>query len=130
DDAPEFELWREGWRDSLCREALALHERVRRCHELSGQPERALLHARRYTELAPWDEGGHRQLMRLLAEYGQRGAALAHYESCRLALARELEVPPAAATRLLMESIRDGAFESATDAQAIGVRPEVVAEGS
>lgn len=130
DDAPEFELWREGWRDSLCREALALHERVRRCHELSGQPERALLHARRYTELAPWDEGGHRQLMRLLAEYGQRGAALAHYESCRLVLARELEVPPAAATRLLMESIRDGAFESAADAQAIGVRPEGVAEGS
>ena len=46
--------------------------------------------------------------MRLLALSGQRGAALAQYETCRRALREELDVAPGAETRQLYERIRDG----------------------
>ena len=66
--------------------------------------------------LAPWQEEAHRTLMRLLAVDGRRSAALAQYETCRRALARELDVEPSAETIALYERIRDHKMrtESAT----------------
>jgi DNA-binding SARP family transcriptional activator len=46
--------------------------------------------------------------MRLQARGGQRGAALAQYETCRQALAEELGVEPGPETIALYERIRDG----------------------
>jgi predicted ATPase len=46
--------------------------------------------------------------MRLLMLSGQRGTALAQYETCRRLLAEELGVEPAAETTKLYEQIRDG----------------------
>ena len=70
--------------------------------------EQALGFARRQVELAPWDEEGHREIMRLLAFSGQRGAALAQYEACRRALADELDAEPSAETVALYDQIRAG----------------------
>ena len=46
--------------------------------------------------------------MQLLAEDGQRSAALAQYETCRVTLANELAVEPSAATEELVAAIRAG----------------------
>ncbi|MFW6082604.1 MAG: AfsR/SARP family transcriptional regulator, partial [Chloroflexota bacterium] len=58
--------------------------------------------------IAPWQEETHRQLMRLLALNGQRGAALAQYESCCAMLDDELGVEPTIETRLLYSRIKSG----------------------
>jgi hypothetical protein len=61
-----------------------------------------------------WNRGreqAHRQLMRLLALNGQRGAALAQYETCWRALAEQLDIEPAQETTRLYEQIRDGTLD-------------------
>jgi DNA-binding SARP family transcriptional activator len=65
-------------------------------------------YATRLLALEPWREGAHQDLMRLLAGSGQRGAALAQYETCRRVLAEELGVEPGPETTALYERIRDG----------------------
>src|SRR5690554_3980509 len=113
EEVPEFEEWRGKQRERLHCEALGLLERLRAGHEQRGELEQALTYARRYTLLEPWDEEGQRQLMALLARNGQKGAALAQYESCREILARDLGLEPEAATYSLMERIRnDGLLPS------------------
>ena len=67
-----------------------------------------LASSRRLLSLEPWSEIGHRLQMELLARNGQRGAALAQYESCRAILADELGVVPMAETIALYEQIRAG----------------------
>ena len=69
----------------------------------------ALGFARRRAGLDPLDEPAHRDLMRLLAEAGDRGGALVAYDRLAERLRRELGVPPAAATRSLAADLRGGA---------------------
>jgi DNA-binding SARP family transcriptional activator/predicted ATPase len=114
---PEFEEW-------MMRRRVALRQQVREAlthlsayHAQRGDYEPALETTRRQLALGPWWEEGHRQMMRLLARSGQRGAALAQYETCCRVLAEELGVEPAAETTQLYEQIRDGVF-AATLAEA------------
>ncbi|MCB0124074.1 MAG: hypothetical protein KDE58_17590, partial [Caldilineaceae bacterium] len=74
----------------------------------------AQLYAERQLRLAPWHEEAHRQLMTILAQSGQRSAALAHFADCRQILADELGIEPNAETYALYVAIRDGAFAKAT----------------
>jgi DNA-binding SARP family transcriptional activator len=62
----------------------------------------------RLLELEPWREDGHRQLMTLLAQSGQREAALAHYARCCRLLADELGVEPSPETTRLYQQIEAG----------------------
>ncbi len=64
--------------------------------------------AQRLLQLDALHEPTHRQLMRLLAQTGQRSAALTQYETCRHLLATELNVPPDEMTVALYEQIRTG----------------------
>jgi len=107
-DSPAFEEWsvREGER--LHRLAMEALRRLVGCHQARGEYELALQYTRRWVELDPWREPAHRQLMRLLASSGQRGAALAQYETCRRLLLEELGVEPGGKTTQLYEQIRDG----------------------
>jgi len=117
-DSPAFEEWILLNRERFHRlVAEALH-RLAGCHEQRGDYEAALRHAWRQVELDPWREKAHQQVMRLLALSGQRGAALAQYETCRRLLAVELGVEPAKETTRLYEQIRDGKLE-------VPVRPRV-----
>ena len=81
---------------------------LRRLAAQCDNPKRAEEYLRRALELEPWDEGGQRSLMRLLAARGERGAALAQYESCRRVLREELSAEPEAETTRLYEQIRGG----------------------
>jgi predicted ATPase/DNA-binding SARP family transcriptional activator len=108
DDCPEFEAWlvreQEGWR----RQITELLERLIAYHARQGGNDQALFYARRWLELEPWRERAHRYLMILLAQRGERTAALAQFEICRRALAEELAVDPGQATVALYEQIRAG----------------------
>jgi predicted ATPase/DNA-binding SARP family transcriptional activator len=110
-DAPEFEQW-------LLSERTRLRERyLHGLHLLSdqlagrGELAGAADALRRVLHEEPWREEAHRQLMLLLAQSGQRSAALAQFELCRQALASELNVEPVAATLELVARIRTGELD-------------------
>lgn len=111
DGCAEFESWlvreRGFWQQQVAR---ALEQLVTHHLEL-GEFDAAQAHARRWLELEPWQEEAHYGLMMALARAGRRTEALAQFDLCRRALACELDAAPRAATLVLAEQIRTGAFE-------------------
>jgi DNA-binding SARP family transcriptional activator len=111
EDNREFENWllaeRQRWR---ARAELILR-RVIVGHTRRGRYTDALQHARNLLRLAPWDEETHRQVMRLLAWTGQRGAALRQYETCIQTLWEELDVQPSRETTVLYQGIQTGKLD-------------------
>jgi predicted ATPase/DNA-binding SARP family transcriptional activator len=123
-NAPEFEAWMLAEKDRL-REALL------RCLEsLAGHAvaqndiQQALAFTRRIVEIEPWREDAQRRLIELLAESGQRAAALKQYESCRQALLEELGVEPELETTALFEVVRAGAAVSPSLVPAHNLPPD------
>ena len=112
DGLPDFEGWLYLKRESYHRHALALLERLGDCHEQNGNLAKALQLANRYLELNPWDEVGHRRLMRLLALNGHTASALAQFESCQRILQKELSVSPDAQTIELFQQIKARRFDA------------------
>lgn len=108
-DSAAFEEWALLERERLQRFVVDTLQRVAEWDERRGEHEEALGHIRRWVELEPWQEEAHRQLMRVLAQNGQRSAALAQYEACRSALAKELDTGLEEETTALYERIRDRA---------------------
>ncbi len=106
-DSAPFETWIVRCRQRGQRRMAAALRYLAAAYDQEGRAERALATARRLVELDPWDEAAHRGVMRLAARLGRRGEALAQYEICRQLLAAELGLMPAAATRALMEAIRE-----------------------
>ncbi|WP_158628776.1 AAA family ATPase [Dyella choica] len=109
-DCPEFEDWLEVRRQHMLQQALALLDRLRHYCETAGQLDRALMHARRMLDWDAWNEAAHRHVMRLLAASGRTAAALAHYETCRWTLDRELGLAPEAETQQLHALIQSGSL--------------------
>lgn len=113
-DAPEFEQWVLNERTRLRASVLQLHHALSQLHAEVGDLGQGIEHVRRILQLEPWNEEAHRQLILLLAQSGQRSAALAQFELCRQALCSELNVEPDAATLELVERIRAGNLEKVT----------------
>jgi DNA-binding SARP family transcriptional activator/Leucine-rich repeat (LRR) protein len=70
-------------------------------------------YCRKLTDIEPWNEENHRNLMRLLALDRNRSAALRQYQICCESLQNELGVEPSNATVALYEEIKawePGAF--------------------
>ena len=107
-EAPEFEQWALSLSQSLQQRAITSYRRLIDICQRSGDQPRALKHSQRLLELAPWDEQAHRQRMRMLAQDGQRGAALAQYEYCRRALDEWVDAEPEEETEALCRAIRKG----------------------
>jgi predicted ATPase/DNA-binding SARP family transcriptional activator len=99
-------------RRGACRSAmLALMDRAVRQARDAGDAATGVEVARRLIELEPLHEEAHRALMWFLAKGGQRGAALAQFETCRYVLREELAIEPSPATLALREEIgRGGGF--------------------
>ena len=55
----------------------------------------------------------HRQLMTVLAQSGQRSAALSQFEACKKHLDEELDVEPSAETKALYDRIKQGDVKEA-----------------
>ena len=103
-----FGEWLLLQRETLHRHALALFERLAKCHERLGNYAGALPFALRYVELEPTDESGHRRVMRLYALDNQPGVALHQYNKCVQALKNELAALPEEETQRLVRQIRLG----------------------
>ncbi len=106
--APGFEEWVTGEQEWLRQAVLQALHRLILHYTQRGAYLLGINAAQRLLTLEPWQEEAHRQLMRLLALNGQRGAALAQYETCRRVLAKELGVGPTPSTTTLYDQIRTG----------------------
>jgi DNA-binding SARP family transcriptional activator len=107
-DCRGFEDWAVRERERLHRLAVdGLAALVEQAIEKQNT-QAGMAHATRLLELDPLMERAHRQMMALLAQSGQRAAALNQYETCQKLLQAELKVEPSAETRQLYEQIRAG----------------------
>jgi predicted ATPase/DNA-binding SARP family transcriptional activator/tetratricopeptide (TPR) repeat protein len=105
-DCQAFEEWLLLKREGLQQAAVEALASLAHYHEARAEPDRALDYTYRLLALEPWREEAHRQAMRLLAQTGQRSAALAQYATCRAVLAADLQAAPDAATTALYERLR------------------------
>ncbi len=109
--SPAFEEWVLAQRARLRELALQALHTLATHHSRRGAAGHAtaVQYTTRLLALDPWREEAHRQLMLLLAQSGQRGAALAQYEACCQVLADELGVEPLPETRAVYEAVLHGA---------------------
>ncbi|HEX4908213.1 MAG TPA: BTAD domain-containing putative transcriptional regulator, partial [Actinomycetes bacterium] len=107
-EAPGAELFGE-WvlarRAASRADQLALLDRAVQDARDRGDAPAGVEAARRMLELEPLHEEAHRALMWFLATGGQRGAALAQFETCRYLLREELGEDPSPATVALCDQI-------------------------
>lgn len=109
-DSPAFDEWMLLQGEAYRREVLLVLGHLTSLQMARGAYGEAAAWARRQLELEPYREQAHRQLMAALALSGERSAALAHYNACRLLLAEELDCEPEDETQVLFGRIRDGSF--------------------
>ena len=104
-DCPDFERWvdaeRKRLRATAASSAWILAERA-----ASSRSSDAIILARRALALSEIDDGAVRRAMRLLADVGERGAAISLYEEFAETLRRELDVDVDDSTRTLAASLR------------------------
>ena len=114
-DSPEFDGWQISEGECLRRELCDALRRLVGILALAGRYEAAIPHARRWLAVDPVHEPAHRELIRLYAATGDRGAALAQFRECVRVLNRELGVPPLAETVTLYEQVNQGLSIATTD---------------
>lgn len=114
----EWEEWAVVTAERLRREFAVVLGRLTDHHERAGEWELAISYARRLVEVDPWQERGHRQLMRLLARSGANAQALSHFARLERRLLDELASTPEPDTIALADQIRAGDIERvASDAE-------------
>lgn len=110
--APEFETWQQQQRAQLHQQAVAVFTLLANRLREQGEWEEGLAVARRLVALDSTRELSQQLLMQLLAQSGQRAAALAQFEQYRAELRAELGVEVSADTAVLAEQIRNGEVAS------------------
>ena len=120
-----FVLDESGFEDWLREERTRLHNRAVSLadHRLgtaceNGDPVNIENAAQDLLRLEPHREDVHRTLIRSFALQGQRAQALAQYQACREALARDLDLEPDEETERLVDAIRAGGLRAGTDPAA------------
>lgn len=118
-DAPLFEAWVVEQREQIHTLVVNALTALVSEYAQTGNAVAALAANRRLLRLDPWSEPMHRQQMRLLAQTGDRAAALAQYETCRRVLADEFGIEPMPETTALYDQIRQGEITRAGDGIAL-----------
>ncbi len=108
DSSMAFDEWVLVMRRRLQRRILYALDTLAETYTRLNQIPEALSCAQRRVALDPLDEAGNRQLMRLLADNGQRSQALTQFERLRVLLAEELKVEPEPETLKIYDQIRTG----------------------
>jgi DNA-binding SARP family transcriptional activator len=104
-DEEPFESWLMEERERLRDLAIDALARALAHQRKAGALPAALRTARQLLTIDPLQEPVHRTLMRLLAQAGQRAAALRQYQQCVAVLRRELGVEPELETKQLYQEI-------------------------
>ncbi len=110
-DSNLFENWMSAAREELLQQAISTFNQLAQAYSSRGRLADALLIVDRLIQLAPWQEAAHRLRMLLLAQQGQRIAALNQYEVLCDVLMSELGVSPSAETDDLYDQILAGEIE-------------------
>ena len=113
-DSEAFEAWMTLKRQSLHDLVIRASGKLATHYEHQHHYQQAQQHVQRQLQLEPSNEAAHRGLMRILAQSGQRTAALQQYARCRQVLEQELATEPELATFKLWEAIRSNTFSSST----------------
>ena len=100
-----FEAWLILQREHFIQAMVQASDRLVQGYRFRGNIEKALLYSRQVIRLDPFNENGHRQVMRLLAEQGQRSEAIAVYAAYRSKLEAELGIAPEDETNELCKQI-------------------------
>ena len=113
-DSEAFETWMTLKRQSLHDLVIRASGKLATYYEHQHHYQQAQQHVQRQLQLEPSNESAHRGLMRILAQSGQRTAALQQYARCCQVLEQELATEPELATFILWEAIRSNTFSSST----------------
>lgn len=106
----EFQDWLRSERQRIATIACPAFERAVNHLVRQGRTDEALDLARRLVGFDPLRESSHRLLMRILAQSGQRAAAVQQYNACAAVLGQELQVEPGPETQKLLAEIRQVGF--------------------
>jgi len=107
-DSETFEGWALLTRERVEQSVIAALRGLVTLHRRLGDLIAAERYCRRLLALDAWDEEGNVALMTVLAEAGQRNAALRHFAAFRAELAKELSTEPSEKTVALYEMIKGG----------------------
>ena len=120
---PLFDEWASMLREELTRQQIEVLARLVEYHERRAEYALAAQAAAQLTNLAPWEEQAHSELMRLLALDGQWAAAQAQFAICRRYLQEQLAVEPSPETMRLSAAIRARAGANPTAAGDALLKP-------
>ncbi|WP_176440369.1 BTAD domain-containing putative transcriptional regulator [Boseongicola aestuarii] len=105
-DEPDFQDWLENTRASLQNQLSAALFMMVETKQAEGDYEQALRANIKLLTLDEFDEGAHRQAMRIYTSMGAPAKALRHYDTLTRSLDKELGIAPSATTQELMVSLR------------------------
>jgi DNA-binding SARP family transcriptional activator len=105
-DSTSFDDWQYFQAERLRRELAGALERLAKAEIGLHRWDEAVDAARRWLALDQLHEPAHRQLMRIYAWSGRRGAALRQYQACQRVLAEELGVEPLEETTAVHQAIQ------------------------
>jgi DNA-binding SARP family transcriptional activator len=102
-----FDEWLAAERARICEIAFPVFER-QAAHQLKNADQsKSQEIASQLIQIDPLREKSHRLLMRILAQSGQRAAAIKQYNACADLLKRELDVEPDPETQQLLADIKN-----------------------
>lgn len=116
EDCHEFCMWADAKRAQYKQKLLSLLYQLTDTYLGStSESNKGLQYAWMQLELEPWREEAHRQVMLLLAQTGQKSAALDQYNYCEKILRDELGVGPDTRTKQLLDDIQAGLHDPSQD---------------
>ncbi len=122
-DSAAFDDWQQLAGDEVQRELASVLDRLAGALAAAGNPTQAIACARRRLALDPLHEPAHRQLIGLLAEVGDRQAAMEQYRDCVRVLDRELGVRPLDETTALYHAIVEGSSIAPSPPPVVALKP-------
>lgn len=117
--SPDLEDWILARRAQYHQELMLALNYLATFYEEQKDYGKALPFVFRKVELEPWDESANRQLIRLLALDGQRGAAIDQYKTYRKILKDELGEEPDQETGRLYYSVKSGILDGNSERSTI-----------
>jgi DNA-binding SARP family transcriptional activator len=109
---PDFQDWLENTRASLQNQLSSALFMMVETKQAEGDYEKALRANTKLLSLDEFDEGAHRQAMRVYASMGAPAKALRHYDNLTASLEKELGIAPSATTRELIAVLKHSAAVS------------------
>ena len=103
-----YSSWAEELKSSLQREYFRAVEELAAYYGREGRFDEAVEYYRKLLDKDPFREDIHCQVMRLLAQEGDRAGAIRHFEELRRILGEEMGVEPSAETTRLYEDMVAG----------------------